>query len=455
MLPPLCTLPVSSTSAPPFTRSPVVPGYPVRGSPSADASGDFARGDFDFDRRRVIARSSSVPSPSVPPPRPSTPCVASSPSSSAPGNSSSRGVKKSDSLSNAVDASLSAVDGNNRSRAIGFHASGHPSDIGDTRHASMTLGMAVPAAVARACPSPRSVPGIPASPGGGRAIIEHEMSGTETSCVMPPREWAPARPDRWSRNPAPEKDPLRLSDLLLRRLRCRPRCGPDEGCGECPRVSFAATKDGDPLRPFPWPLRSIPGGLLASISVAASSSSSPTTDPPSPDIVAVPPAGSPCESIVTSGFPSLAPLPLTSSERDVSRDELPSPVTRWRSSSRSPPRADRGLHGSSESRSRPSHTPPCASSSACAARVPWSLEPDPPPSRSKMPPAILPRVSPAVLSPFDSPRVVAPPGAVSPPVSSVPARHSAPPSALGPPDLPLLDVRGVRTPRASRAALNA
>jgi hypothetical protein len=154
MLPPLCTLPVSSTSAPPFTRSPVVPGYPVRGSPSADASGDFARGDFDFDRRRVIARSSSVPSPSVPPPRPSTPCVASSPSSSAPGNSSSRGVKKSDSLSNAVDASLSAVDGNRRSRAIGFHASGHPSDIGDTRHASMTLGMAVPAAVARACPSP-------------------------------------------------------------------------------------------------------------------------------------------------------------------------------------------------------------------------------------------------------------------------------------------------------------
>ena len=98
------------------------------------------------------------------------------------------------------------------------------------------------------------------------------------------------------------------------------------------------------------------------------------------------------------------PLPLTSSESDVSRDELPSPEpTPLRSSSRKP-LAVLGLHGSSESRRRPSHTPPCASSSACAARVPWSLEPEPPPSRRRMPPAILPprrSPPPPPLSPFD------------------------------------------------------
>ena len=84
----------------------------------------------------------------------------------------------------------------------------------------MTSGMALPAAAALFCPSPRSVPGIPASPGGGRAIIGHEMSGTD-SPEAPPRPLAAdvALPDLASGKPAPEKEPLRLSDLLVRRLR--------------------------------------------------------------------------------------------------------------------------------------------------------------------------------------------------------------------------------------------
>ena len=310
------------------------------------------------------------------------------------------------------------------------------------------------AAAALACPSPRSVPGIPASPGGGRAIIGHEMSGTD-SPETPPRPLAAdvALPDLASGKPAPEKEPLRLSDLLVRRLRaCLSR-----GIG--PPAARAWGEE----RPRPEPPGMYrPARFLDAIwcsprfsgsSVAASSSSSPTTDPPSPDIV--PTAGSPCESIVTSGFSSF-PLPLTSSESDVSRDEFPSPVTPLRSSSRSP-LVVLGLHGSSESRRRPSHTPPCASSSACAARVPWSLEPEPPPSRRRMPPAILfPRRSPPPppLSPFDSPRAVA--GAVSPPSPSASRlpRSSAPPSALGTPDIPLsVSTRPRRLQWGAQAAL--
>ena len=319
----------------------------------------------------------------------------------------------------------------------------------------MTSGMALPAAAALFCPSPRSVPGIPASPGGGRAIIGHEMSGTD-SPETPPRPLAAdvALPDLASGKPAPEKEPLRLSDLLVRRLRaCLSR-----GIG--PPAARAWGEERPRLEP--------PGMYRARFldaiwcsprfsgsSVAASSSSSPTTDPPSPDIV--PTAGSPCESIVTSGFSSF-PLPLTSSESDVSRDEFPSPVTPLRSSSRSP-LAVLGLHGSSESRRRPSHTPPCASSSACAARVPWSLEPEPPPSRRRMPPAILfPRRSPPPppLSPFDSPRAVA--GAVSPPSPSASRlpRSSAPPSALGTPDInPSLGVHAAASPAVGRPSSSA
>ena len=326
----------------------------------------------------------------------------------------------------------------------------------------MTSGMALPAAAALACPSPRSVPGIPASPGGGRAIIGHEMSGTDSPETPPRPLAAPALPDLASRKPAPEKDPLRLSDLLVRRLRVCLPCS--RGIGPSPAVRAW----GESERPRPEPpvdrVRFFDAICVCSprfsgrSSVAASSSSSPTTDPPSPDIVAGP-AGSPCESIVTSGFSSL-PLPLTSSESDVSRDEFPSPEpTRLRSSSRSP-LAVIGLHGSSESRRRPSHTPPCASSSACAARVPWSLEPEPPPSRRRMPPAILPprrsprEPPPPPLSPFDSPRAVA--GAVSPPSPSASRlpRSSAPPSALGTPDIPLsVSTRPRRLQWGAQAAL--
>ena len=267
----------------------------------------------------------------------------------------------------------------------------------------MTSGMALPAAAALFRPSPRSVPGIPASPGGGRAIIGHEMSGTDRrSCRRGGSP--PALPDRASRKPAPEKDPCgsrtcwcvvcarACRESSVRRSRAwgeglRPgRSRPMSG-----RLDFwtrsacvlRGSPDGRPSRPRPRPRRRL--------------------DPPSPDIV--PTAGSPCESIVTSGFSSF-PLPLTSSESDVSRDEFPSPVTPLRSSSRSP-LAVLGLHGSSESRRRPSHTPPCASSSACAARAPWSLEPEPPPSRRRdaprdFVPAPLSAPSPAVALRFPS-----------------------------------------------------
>jgi hypothetical protein len=96
-----------------------------------------------------------------------------------------RGVSAATSASNASTSFGAFDDGNTRSNATGFHASGHPGPRARTTLASATGGIAAPAAAARATPSPPLAPGMPTSVGGARATrwqVSAARGGTAGRC---------------------------------------------------------------------------------------------------------------------------------------------------------------------------------------------------------------------------------------------------------------------------------